>query len=1076
LIWRDIDASFLYDKTVVKPIRVALQKYCGWSFAHELTAPFEKMLQELETDTLTLESYLKGLTAIFEEQPDDLPEGKTERLNWIKPFLQHLNKYNDIQFFDIEEIFLDINFAVAEDGTINKVRELHYFDKLHFDALSPWSDEGERFAVNWQNLVPDEFQNALPSADIANFLDLICETTSKDVLVHCKNGWQPKKLFQLLQQKGLDWEKIKTLPIFPTEGNKEFCTGNEIVRLGNFPDPFKVKKTLSKEISIEFSQWLDKLKLPRLEPKDYYSKLLPDYFDECPDDQTKQEVIQFLAEKFQEAKPYLGIWKNKKIIFCANQKWQTPNNLFFRNDLMDDIFGDSYSWVEEIFAETIEIKTLYEYLGVQREAKDIDIVKWLERHEKQPVTESAIEIRRKILEHISEKAQKGKSFDEILRLSNLSWLPDNTNNPRWHSSKDLYNKFCYDHIRYTLPNGKAFCRFEIPSPLVEIFKMAVPTIEMVIRHLEIMDSRGEKITESSLKLLENHHELLINCVERLQKLRLISNHLRNQFFINDPKLGNWRFVYPPKYKEQFPNITKLLDIKDKPQRDDFIAVLLEIAEKFDDLKADKKEALRVIDDCLEKLAAIYGEEQKKPESSLAWVQKIIGQKIIPHKGALVKANTVAIRDLGKDAIKRYELDDVEHLLVQLRGDSGFYEHLGVKSLKACLELEFVQAKEEKPNSGLQQILHEKKSLIIRVILHEKKHSLKETIRLYDELKAFTSSQILIRRIVRIQEQPIVKTLQFEFAYNKRLKRLMVCTPNLESLQGAIAEAFEIKDGGAKFNLETILESQKTIQEDHKKLDRLEISPLPEEFQLALIPSPTLETIDIQVASTLVGTVAQKVAEPPSHLPAISSSQSPQPQQRPSLFEQNSPTSRNLGAALTESPSDKSKEPPSILSTSSLSKKPKTNQRQERFKSYVYAEREKQDHEQPRESTTQETDKRGMKLAMDYEVGQGRIPDSSPARDKGCGYDIRSTSVNGTEERLIELKTTGSLWRERGVTMTSNEFQKAMRLGSKYWLYVIEDLDGQPRLYQIQNLEDKIQSIAFDGSWKEIAELDDNSSR
>jgi hypothetical protein len=191
--------------------------------------------------------------------------------------------------------------------------------------------------------------------------------------------------------------------------------------------------------------------------------------------------------------------------------------------------------------------------------------------------------------------------------------------------------------------------------------------------------------------------------------------------------------------------------------------------------------------------------------------------------------------------------------------------------------------------------------------------------------------------------------------------------------------------------------------------------------------------------------------------------------------------RSTGTELQEAPSDDQAHQPSAPSAieKSLPKKPKNNQPQKRFKSFVYAEREKQENEERQASTTQQTDLCGMKLAMEYELSQGRIPDDSPSRDKGCGYDIESRSADGAEVRLIELKTTLSFWQTRGVTMTPNEFQKAMRLGDKYWLYVIENLNKnlgmQPRLYRIQNLEDNIQSIVFDGGWKDVAELDDESS-
>lgn len=92
----------------------------------------------------------------------------------------------------------------------------------------------------------------------------------------------------------------------------------------------------------------------------------------------------------------------------------------------------------------------------------------------------------------------------------------------------------------------------------------------------------------------------------------------------------------------------------------------------------------------------------------------------------------------------------------------------------------------------------------------------------------------------------------------------------------------------------------------------------------------------------------------------------------------------------------------------------------------------------------EVEATGMRVAMDFERQQGRCPEDVSAED--LGFDIRSTDASGAV-RYIEVKaraTTGP------VILTPNEWFKAQRFGSDYWLYVVENAASQPQLFCIQD--------------------------
>jgi len=93
---------------------------------------------------------------------------------------------------------------------------------------------------------------------------------------------------------------------------------------------------------------------------------------------------------------------------------------------------------------------------------------------------------------------------------------------------------------------------------------------------------------------------------------------------------------------------------------------------------------------------------------------------------------------------------------------------------------------------------------------------------------------------------------------------------------------------------------------------------------------------------------------------------------------------------------------------------------------------------------------GMKIAMEFEISQGRKPIDVSAQN--LGFDIRSESPDGTS-RYIEVKTRAG---EGKIALTPNEWLMAHRLKNEYWLYVITNAVKSPELYTIQNPAEKLE--------------------
>ena len=108
----------------------------------------------------------------------------------------------------------------------------------------------------------------------------------------------------------------------------------------------------------------------------------------------------------------------------------------------------------------------------------------------------------------------------------------------------------------------------------------------------------------------------------------------------------------------------------------------------------------------------------------------------------------------------------------------------------------------------------------------------------------------------------------------------------------------------------------------------------------------------------------------------------------------------------------------------------------------------------------ETEATAMRVAMEYETLQGR--QVFDVHEKNLGYDLTSLDVNSGELRLIEVKGIGA---ETGMVLLSpNERRVAQDRPDCYWLYVVTNCNGEPKL------EEPIQNPAR-FPWHEVKKVD-----
>ncbi|MBI4584112.1 MAG: DUF3883 domain-containing protein [Planctomycetes bacterium] len=91
----------------------------------------------------------------------------------------------------------------------------------------------------------------------------------------------------------------------------------------------------------------------------------------------------------------------------------------------------------------------------------------------------------------------------------------------------------------------------------------------------------------------------------------------------------------------------------------------------------------------------------------------------------------------------------------------------------------------------------------------------------------------------------------------------------------------------------------------------------------------------------------------------------------------------------------------------------------------------------------ETENTAMRVAMEYEMAQGRQVDD--VHEKNLGYDITSLDLTSGELRLIEVK--GLAEATGTILLTPNERRVAEDRRDCYWLYVVTACAGKPALQE-----------------------------
>ncbi|PYE51960.1 DUF3883 domain-containing protein [Deinococcus yavapaiensis] len=1110
-------ASFL---TVKHPhdatLTDVIARHVGWVLPPERHARYAKVFSKLQADELNAAVFFEALKILFSARPTWLAAESQPALEILSVFLAYLDTLRKHERAEVDAavaVVDALHLALNVNQDPRPIRDVRTCPPEFLDTVRPWLMDSSRAADTWLQALPSWLRERVPDFRPDDLCEALSKETPASITTRVQSGWHVGGAYRFLERTStLGGRVLRTLPIYRTQRGA-FAHGTNIVLPMGVDDPFGVREVLDVKSLRSFPVLLERLNFDPLDAPTYYGKLLPEFFDAHA--ALRRPIVEHLAKHYQAVN--LTAWKGRACVECRDGQWRQPDACYFPNDLMDQLFGGDYPAYDQDRYSASGARGLMMELGVRTTAGESDIVAQMKLRVQERLTDAAIALRAKILEYTLEHS----STTLAQFLSVVAWLP-NEQRTAWRQPGQLYTLDRKDLIG--TPVGVEYCALPLPKKRrgenLKALRFMVPTLAQFAAHVKKLNDAGHGPSNGALNWLDAQAERLQDAdVAVLQSLRLFSycdssNDTRydvpHAFFLKDPGLGRWRHTLNIK-GGAFKQLVKRLGVREVPDMATYRDVLLKIASKYSESQIPEAEDFKVAERCFHELARAYGALKADEQEHL--MAALRGQRLVPVTGpgaglgALAYPHNALHRDMPRSWHEQFDFP-LTHA-VYLREGHANRAFLGALGVAALSESHVVQYR---PRTGT--IEHSMPSLdgrlnryalvLLRLLFKEfGQATFEEKRALLQSLRFVQTGTINATVIAKGPGFSISSSCVLEAAFDASTRRLLVADARPELGSEALAEAFTLPTGAAQTTL-FIIWSSASPEEANQRLNVGKFPDLPEEFKPQHVPgavstnqaAPAADRADPSLTRSSTSDKATSTpanasasgnktpsegtnrAAPPSSSAATTPSAGqfslgPIGEQSNSASNAAKGTSSQPAFSQPSGPSPFAGPPPSTRrdghqpssgspKTPAGSSSPGTRLPQRQFKNYVYVYQGSRE-DVATEAHAQKVDRRGMQYAMEYERQHARTPEDCSG-DTGAGYDIFSQAEDGTV-RHIELKTTSGPWGERGVTLSRNQLAAARKYGERYWLYVIENLDGDPVLHAIQHPEGQATYYVFNDGWR-----------
>lgn len=867
-------------------------------------------------------------------------------------------------------------------------------------------------------------------------------------------------------------QQMKKLAIWPSaEGELKLLT--ELYLAGDFEDPLGLAQLINlEELGGGRDFFEQKIKIAKLDFQTYVREWVPSVIERRRlSSETIFALVRVLATHIGRLRDYpkiREILSELPIVWCGEEEFNPAAIVWFDTEVVREVLGDEVKMAKLPAENPESIRQLYLWIGVSPEPEPKDIV-WRVKQIVQgpPDLERRIQIE-EVVGFVAKKWNDWSGIEkaELEMLRGLKWLPGTKSEEEWFDPKNVYS--IYSQFLFASQGNFLDVERKIQQNASDFFKYlgieSEPKTELVVRHLLYCSEQKEPIsTEIYVNLSRNFEDPSIKWL-RGKKCLYLKNpvggdgyYTPDQVFWNPHSFGKHRFRLSSDYA-RFRSLFDKIGVKESPEVEDAIKVLLEISDEYE----ANKNLFTIVpgeEDVLIMCWKLISEALENEKISHKEIKNKLGNhKTIPdHRKLLIKPSMMFFEDRPGWGEKFSVVEN--NLTPRIEGVWLGMEAAGIRPLSSVVETTLTECTGHVEDQELTKLVHERWNLLQRVIEENRKKSTVDLdIHILDDLTFEEAERIEIKRVFhgfgKKQEAPLEEV---DAIYIDNCLFFVINNDHYPWKGIARELSFVIDETGESRSLAMEIKEilSQSYEEAKSTLDELGY--------------PEVETAEIEIAEGATLNLADDIADDDSDIESIRVSID-----HLGLGEDTKTRDKEAGNGGKEEV-EKTGSGKSSGKSDFSGENPKIEKRRKsRLQSYVYPE----DATSSREEDPNLAQRRnalgdkGVQLVMQYERDQGRIPkDMDKIQVHHPGYDVESS--NGSKEvRYIEVKSLSGLWDGLSpARLTKTEFENAKKKGENFWLYVVEKAETEDfQIYLIQNPANRVDYYLFDHGW--IVEQDE----
>ncbi|GAP63514.1 hypothetical protein ARMA_1937 [Ardenticatena maritima] len=1078
------EAYFLSQKEESKAIPVL--EALGFKIVNEILRPYQSLLREIKIHKLDIRAIyekFQELGFIQRIKPNELPPALAQ-----KEYLEAL--WSEIALLlkhqpEFSERIKSLPLAPGDDGSLWPCKDIYQSDEETinlFKRLCPdivFLSSEEAFKPLRHLCPPFTARVAVKLLQEMDSQFLEHLWAQRHLPIDQILQWFEKRRDIVLQDKNLK-KSFKQIPMFPSGKNLRRLA--DLALPGNFKDPIGLADVVDLHAIGMRYDFLRDLGVQELDFLTYATKFLPEALKDDIPHEKRRAAVRLLAHHLGELKENPSardILAQIPLIECSDGRSYPATECYFPNADVRKCLGDStpYALLENPPSEPIE--DLYRWLGVADKPRIDDLLKKIDEISSRHYSPESVKQIELIVGFLDQYYQTANEVtkQKLEKLKRIAWLPAEGKIDQWYKPDELYavyQKYLFESQALFLGLSRAV-QNEASNFLKFLGVQHVPPTELVVNHLLHCIERQKKPHKEIYNFLNSKTN--DPNIKKLQGTKCLwsdgAYYRPDEVFWQQHNFGRYRKQLESNLR-QINDFLEKIGVKEHPTWEDALKVLQEISEEFGSRNIPlDEEAHTVLWHCWIMLnEALENENENIVSQALKTLQTI---KCVPNnQRILYQPSWIFIEDQHGLANKFNDFLKGNIVIPPLNTRKALTA-AGVRLLREAVQVQIVECEQRVDDLELTEIIRTRRLLFQRIVASADKDIREKQLLRLDTLRCQSVALLKIRYRLQAFNREIISNPETISALYIEKDNLLLFTPqNREYPYLPLARELALAlladgDPGLLASAFKDVLAAKTFKEAQRTLDELYYAPLGE--------IPTQVTKNVEAINTLGEDRFIETIYPPE-----------------STQTHNTPADTLLDESIKSNPAEnlneeKHQAPPKTRKaydfplTEKYSKKKNSSRHRQStrmvLRSYVIHSDESaalttEDSPSISQEHRKRIDQAGIQRVLDFEKNAGRIPESMPHTHPG--YDILSKDKEGNIVRYIEVKSLSGKWNGQYVTLSKTQFEKAQKLGDKFWLYVVEQAESENyRIYCIPNPAAYANHFMFDDGWRSIAEIEPTTS-